>query len=84
MADEENVPMVEEKPWWQSVTIRNSLVGLLVSVVTLVTAFTGKTWDIEWIKQAIEQGWALLPTAILAWTSFRSIIGRKKAEVLIK
>ena len=74
---------METKKWYQSATIRNSIVGLIVSVATLIAAITGKTFDIVAIQVVLDQGWALLPFAVTAWTSFRAIIGRAKSDTVI-
>ena len=76
--------MEDTKKWYQSATIRNSVVGLIVSLLTLIAAVTGKTFDIVVIQDYINQGWALLPFAVTAWTSARAIIGRKNADTVIE
>ena len=74
---------METKKWYQSATIRNSIVGLIVSVATLIAAITGKTFDITAIQVILDQGWALLPFAVTAWTSFRAIVARAKSDTVI-
>lgn len=76
--------MEESKKWYQSVTIRNSVIGLVVSVLSLVAAATGKAFDIVLIQDYINQGWALIPFIITAWTSSKAIIGRKNATTVIE
>lgn len=76
--------MEETKKWYQSATIRNSIVGLVVSLLTLIAAITGKTFDIAAIQGYIDQGWALVPFAVTAYTSARAIVARKKADTTIE
>lgn len=74
---------METKTLLQSSTVRNSIVGLVISILTLITAVTGKVFDIAMIQSVIEQGWALVPFFFTAYTSFRAIIGRKNADTII-
>ncbi len=74
---------MDTKTALQSSTIRNSVVGLVVSLLTLIACITGKAFDIPMIQGIIEQGWALIPFAITAYTSVRAIIGRKNADTII-
>ena len=75
---------METKTALQSTTIRNSLVGLITSVGTLAGVFLGKSYDVEFVVNLVDQGWLVAPLAITAFTSFKSIVGRKKADTIIK
>lgn len=75
--------MDNSKVWYQSSTMRNSIVGAVVSIATLGTALTGKALDVALIQEYLNQGWALIPLAITAYTSIKSAMGRKNATSTI-
>ena len=75
--------MLNEKHWYQSVTIKNSLIGAIVSILALITAISGKVFNIAQIQIIFDQGWALVPLLITTYTSIRAVIGRKNAYTII-
>lgn len=69
---------------WQSSTVRNSLVGFISSLLVLITALTGKVFDITAITNMIYQGWPIIGLVITTWTSWRAYTGRVNATQVIK
>jgi len=74
--------MEDTQHWYKSTTIRNGLMSLLMTLVS-IAALLGIQLDVEPLKEFVLQGWALIPSAIAAWNAIRVIIGRVRAEKLI-
>lgn len=68
----------------QSDTIKAALTGLIINALTLVTVFTGKTFDIGFIQEAIDAGVPAVINAISMYYYWRAWQGRVSATQIIK
>ena len=68
----------------QSTTVRSAIVLIVINVLTLIATFTGRTFDIDAIKSALDT-W--LPIAIQiasAWFGWKAYTGRVNATKQIE
>lgn len=63
----------------QSSTVRASIVNIVISVLSIVTVFTGIAFDVEWIKDAINFGITALGSGASIYLSWKAITGRISA-----
>lgn len=75
---------MDSKKWYESTTMRNALVGIITGVLTIITFFTGRIFDLTIINGVIDKGFLLAPVAVMTWNSVRAWSGRKNADTVIE
>ncbi len=67
----------------QSATIKAAITAIAINAVTLIAVFTGKTFDIETIKTAIDYGVPMAVNALSMYYGWKAIKGRINATKVV-
>lgn len=68
----------------QSSTIKSALIAMAPQILLVITAVTGKVYDITVINQAINDGYSLVASGITLYYLYRTIRGRINATQTIQ
>ena len=67
----------------QSQTIKAALAAIVLNTVTLITVFTGRTFDIEAIQEMVDFGIPMAVNFLSIYFGWKAIKGRMKATHMI-
>jgi hypothetical protein len=70
------------KPWYESMTIRNSILSMIAMAATLATAI-GWDFDTEVVKDSVNNIFIGISGVVALYANIRAIIGRIRAKTNI-